>query len=107
MEERLLIRYPRNSTETGQILQNLENRLNKMGKMEDKYRRSKIWLYVVHEINVFYNLAEKKIKEANELVHKSTTFVDKVRESLKLHFHERNLKAIKHWMAKKKVPRIP
>lgn len=110
MEPRLQIRYPRTWTETMEILNNLEYRLNKLNesKSTDKHRRAKNWIQIVQEINIFRSMAERKVKESKdnlELLKKQTGCSKIIKANFELNFHQRNLRAIEAWISLKRVPK--
>lgn len=107
MFQRVSIAYPKNWTETKQLLGSLEARWNLSMKITDKRQRMKEWLNIARDANFFYELSKDKERTAQDAVNyvkHNEPFVKLIVETVNLNFYKRNLRAIEQWMRTKKIP---
>lgn len=109
MQRRLPIKYPKNWGETKEILRDLDLRWFQLGKISDKYHKSKEWIRIAKDINVLCKMAREKVEEAKKTldsVKEICAIVKIISASFDLSFHKKNLKTFEIWMRSKKIPSI-
>jgi hypothetical protein len=107
MDYRVSITYPRNWTETKNLLRSLDRRWEIAMRIPTKHHRMKEWINLSREANIFYKTSKEKVSILQEFVESikdECSFADLVKQNINLNFHKRNVKIIEEWMMSKKMP---